>query len=56
VDRKLDQAEGLLKQKQKKAQKWYHGFIGDENGPKINDLHIFLVSFAAGVALGVGTS
>jgi hypothetical protein len=56
VDRKLDQAEHLLKQKAKKTKKWYSNLIGDDEGVKLNDFHVFLVSFAAGVALGVGTS
>lgn len=56
VDRKLDKAEDLIKNKTKKAQKWYSKLIGDENGPKINDLHIFLTAFVGGVALGIATS
>jgi len=53
VDRKLTQAESSLKSSQKKAKKWYSSLIGDENGPKINNLHIFLGAFAGGVAIGV---
>lgn len=56
VDRKLNQAEDTLKKKTKKAQKWYTNLIGDDTGCKINDLHIFVCAFAAGVALGVGTA
>lgn len=56
VDRKLDKAEDLLKGKTKKAKKWYHKYIGDENGPRVNDLHIFLTAFVGGVALGIATS
>lgn len=56
VDRKLDQAEHVLKKKQKKALKWYSTLIGDENGPKINDLHIFIGAFVGGVALGISAS
>ncbi|XP_059616380.1 FUN14 domain-containing protein 1-like [Phlebotomus argentipes] len=56
LDRKLDQAEGLLKKQEKKARKWYTTFIGDENGCKFNDFHIFLCAFAAGVAVGVVTA
>ena len=52
VDRKIDQAEDALKKKQKKAKKWYSSLIGDETGPKINDLHVFLIAFAGGVAIG----
>lgn len=56
VDRKLDEAERVLKNKGKKAKKWYSNFIGDSSGPKLNEFHIFVISFAAGVALGVGTA
>lgn len=56
VDRKLNQAEDILKKKQKSAKKWYSNMIGDSNGPKLNEFHIFIISFAAGVALGVGTA
>jgi FUN14 domain-containing protein 1 len=45
-----------LKAKGKKAKKWYSNLIGDSNGPKLNELHIFVISFAAGVALGLGTA
>ncbi|CRL01784.1 CLUMA_CG015000, isoform A [Clunio marinus] len=56
VDRKLNQAEDLLKKKGKSAKKWYSNFIGDANGPKLNEFHIFVISFAAGVALGIGSA
>ncbi|XP_030384455.1 FUN14 domain-containing protein 1A [Scaptodrosophila lebanonensis] len=56
VDRKLDEAESLLQSKTSKAKKWYTKLIGDDNGPKINDLHIFLTGFVGGVALGVATA
>lgn len=54
IDRKLNQAENLLKNKQKKAKKWYSSLIGDEHGARLNELHIFAISFAAGVAIGIG--
>lgn len=53
VDRKIDQAENAMKKGQKKANKWYTTLIGDETGPKINNLHIFLMSFTGGVAIGL---
>lgn len=56
VDRKLDQAESVLKRKQKKVKKWYSAFIGDENGARVNELHIFAIAFGAGVALGFASS
>lgn len=55
VDNKLDKAESLLTRNSKKAAKWYSKLIGDEEGPKVNDLHIFLASFFGGVALGIAT-
>lgn len=58
LDRKLDQAEDLLKKKRKETKRWYSNLIGDSKGPnpKLNELHIFIVSFAAGVALGLGSA
>jgi len=56
VDRKYDQAESLIKKKSKKARKWYSAFIGDENGPKINGLHLFLGAFVGGYILGASMS
>lgn len=56
VDRKLDRAENVLKSQSKHAKKWYTRLIGDDNGPKINDLHIFLTAFVGGVALGIATA
>lgn len=56
VDRKLDQAESAVKKSQKKAKKWYSAFIGDDSGPKINNLHIFLVGFTGGVAIGLASA
>lgn len=56
MDRKLDEAERVLKNKGKSAKKWYSNFIGDQNGAKLNEFHLFVISFAAGVALGIGTA
>jgi FUN14 domain-containing protein 1 len=56
LDRKAQQVEDKLKKTEKKVKKWYSNLIGDENGPKINEFHIFVISFAAGVALGIGTA
>lgn len=53
VDRKLDQAESSMKKNQQKAKKWYSSLIGDETGPKINNLHVFLFAFTGGVAIGL---
>lgn len=56
MDRKIDQAENSLKKGQKKAQKWYASLIGDENGPKVNNLHVFLFAFTGGVAIGLASA
>ncbi len=56
VDRKLDQAESALKKKSQKAKKWYSALIGDENGPKINEFHIFLGAFVGGYFIGASMS
>lgn len=53
MDRKLDQAEDAMKKNQHKAKKWYSNLIGDEKGPKINNMHIFLLSFTGGMAIGL---
>lgn len=50
LDRKLNKAEG-------KARRWYDSFIN--NGPdksyELQELHLFVISFAAGVALGIAS-
>lgn len=56
MDRKLDQAESALKKNQKKAKKWYTALIGDEDGPKINNLHVFLAAFTGGVFIGLASA
>ncbi|CAO1387943.1 unnamed protein product [Diamesa serratosioi] len=56
IDRKLAKAEDLLKKNEKKAKKWYSNFIGDQNGCKLNELHIFVISFVAGLAVGIGSA
>lgn len=53
MDRKLDLAEDAMKKNHQKAKKWYSNLIGDEKGPKINNLHIFLLSFTGGAAIGL---
>lgn len=56
VDRAIATAEDTVNKKRKQAKNWYASFLGDNDGPKINDFHIFLLSFAAGVSLGIGTA
>lgn len=55
IDRKLDQAENALKKKGNAGRKWYSNLVGDKNGCKLNEFHIFTISFIAGLALGVGS-
>jgi FUN14 domain-containing protein 1 len=55
VDRKLDKAEDALKRSERKAQRWYHTFINGEKPYQVNEIHIFLVAFAAGVAIGIAS-
>ncbi len=52
MDRKLDKAEDLLKKKEVKAKQWYHNFTGDNNY-RATESHIFLASFAVGMACGI---
>uniref|UniRef100_A0A336MKQ7 CSON002555 protein n=1 Tax=Culicoides sonorensis TaxID=179676 RepID=A0A336MKQ7_CULSO len=56
VDRAISSAEDTVNKKRKQAKNWYASFIGDNNGVKVNDFHIFLLSFVAGVSLGIGTA
>jgi FUN14 domain-containing protein 1 len=53
VDRKLDKAEDILKKKEHTARRWYHSFINGEEPYQLKEIHIFLVAFAAGVAIGI---
>lgn len=55
LDRKLDKAENQLRGKSLKVKKWYAKYIGDEDGAKVNDLHIFLTAFVGGIALGIAS-
>lgn len=55
VDKKLDKAEKLLKNGESKARRWYHGINGS-NVFRPNEVHFFLGSFVAGVAIGFATA
>ena len=55
VDRKLDKAEDILKRKERKVRRWYHTFVNGENPCQLKEIHIFLVAFAAGVAIGIAS-
>lgn len=52
VDKKLSKAEENLKKQQGKVKSWWN----DDNTWKVKEIHVFLVAFAAGVAVGVATS
>lgn len=56
VDRKVDKAERLLKQGQARTQRWYHMLTGSDDSFQATEFHFFLVSFAAGVAIGIATA
>ncbi|XP_070172796.1 FUN14 domain-containing protein 2 isoform X1 [Polyergus mexicanus] len=56
VDRKLDKAEQLLKQGENRTRRWYHALIGEDDIFQPKEIHFFLVSFVAGVALGIATA
>ncbi|KAK9758504.1 FUN14 family [Popillia japonica] len=55
VDRKIDKTEEVIKNKQAKVKHWYSSFMGD-SGCQVKELHVFLASFLAGVAIGVAVS
>lgn len=55
MDKKLDKAEKLLKNGESKTRRWYHGLTGD-NVFRPRELHFFVASFAAGVAIGFATA
>ncbi|KAK6619620.1 hypothetical protein RUM43_012377 [Polyplax serrata] len=58
VDRKLDKAEDMLKSNERKARRWYHTFINNNGhgGYQLQELHLFMASFAAGVTFGFATA
>lgn len=55
VDEKVDKAENILKSQKTKAQSWYSKIIGEEEF-KLQDIHIFIMSFAVGASIGFVTS
>lgn len=55
VDRKADQVESLVKDRKKAAKGWYSSITGVPNH-KLREIHVFLISFVAGIAIGIGTS
>jgi FUN14 domain-containing protein 1 len=55
VDRKLDKAEDVLKRKEHQARRWYHTFVSGDKPYQLKEIHIFLVAFAAGAAIGIAS-
>lgn len=55
VDRKITKTEDVLKNKGQKAKRWYAKLLGEEQ-MQLKEMHIFVVSFVAGIALGIGSS
>ncbi|KAH0820289.1 hypothetical protein GEV33_002501 [Tenebrio molitor] len=55
MDRQVDKAESTFKKKQGEAKSWYSRWIGDSEC-QLKEVHIFLVSFVAGIAIGIGTA
>lgn len=58
VDKKLDKAEQLLKNGESRGRRWYQNICSSGNGEsfRAKELHFFLVSFAAGVAIGMASA
>jgi FUN14 domain-containing protein 1 len=55
VDRKLDKVETILKKKQRKAKGWYNKYLGEEDDFTFQEIHVFLASFVAGLAIGMAS-
>ncbi|KAJ9584545.1 hypothetical protein L9F63_021103 [Diploptera punctata] len=55
VDRKLDKAEELLSRQERRVRSWYSTYILGEEPLQLKEIHIFLVAFAAGVAIGIAS-
>jgi FUN14 domain-containing protein 1 len=53
VDKKLDKAEDLLRKKERKAKRWFNRLAGDEDEFVFEEIHVFLVSYLIGLALGI---
>ncbi|XP_032455686.1 FUN14 domain-containing protein 1 isoform X1 [Nasonia vitripennis] len=59
VDKKLDKAEQLLKNGETRTRRWYQnlcGTGGGDSGIRAREIHFFLFSFAAGVAIGMASA
>lgn len=55
VDRKLDQVDSLVSAKEKKARGWFQSKVKG-SGYELQEIHIFVLSFAAGVAFGLASA
>ncbi|XP_015522997.2 FUN14 domain-containing protein 1A isoform X1 [Neodiprion lecontei] len=55
VDKKLDKAEQLLKNGESRTRRWYD-VMTNNDAFKPKEIHFFLASFAAGLALGFATA
>lgn len=53
VDRKLDKAEAIYKKKEQKAKKWFNKLTNDEDDIVFQEIHVFMASFLAGLAMGM---
>ncbi|XP_012252324.1 FUN14 domain-containing protein 1A isoform X2 [Athalia rosae] len=55
VDKKLDKAEQLLKNGGSRTRRWYN-VISNNDSFRPKEIHFFLASFAAGLAIGFATA
>ena len=55
VDKKAEQVETIVKNRKKVAKRWYSSLTGGSDN-KLKEIHVFIISFVAGIAIGVGTS
>lgn len=58
VDKKLDKAEQFLKNGESRTRRWYQNLTGTNNDGtfRAREIHFFLVSFAAGIAIGIASA
>lgn len=53
VDKKLDKAENLLRNKERKAKRWFNRLTRDEDEFVFEEIHVFLASYLIGITLGI---
>lgn len=58
VDKKLEKAEQALKKGENRTRRWYEKFCGsgESKGLCARETPLFLISFAAGVAIGIASA